>query len=269
MTTTKELICEPGECSAGLAPSTATDMPATDRRKSPPIWAIGVDGRRRGWLLAARNLLSGEFRVAIADSLRSILDADEARSASIVIDMPIGLPDAGDRACEVEARRRLGPRRSSVFTSPARRILAHASYEEANRHAKMLGRGLSRQAWAIAPKIREADAMMTPGMQEMIAEGHPELAFARLNGAPCADPKKTPAGESERRDILLRAGLRQVDAALDDLRARHPRKSDFANDDYYDACALSFTAEHRLSATAWRLGDGARDARGLRMEIWG
>jgi predicted RNase H-like nuclease len=35
--------------------------------------------------------------------------------AAVAVDIPIGLPATGPRSCDVEARQRLGPRRSSVF----------------------------------------------------------------------------------------------------------------------------------------------------------
>ena len=245
-------------------------MPATIRGNRSVRTAIGVDGCRLGWLTVARNLLTGEFAVAIADSFRSFLDAHSGPATSIIVDMPIGLPDAGRRACEAEARQRIGARRSSVFTPPLRPLLHCRDYREANQRGKENGRGLSRQSWGIVPKIREVDAALSPNMQSTIAEGHPEVAFTRLGGdRPCRHPKRTREGEAERKAILIAAGLRDIDDALNDLRRRHPWKKEFGNDDFYDACALSLTAEHRFTGTAWRLGGDARDTRGLLMEIWG
>lgn len=148
-------------------------------------------------------------------------------------------------------------------------MLAFDRYEDANAFGKANGAGLSRQCWGIVPKIREADQQMTRDLQGLVGEGHPELAFTRLCGAPCAYPKRTAEGARERRSALVAAGLFSIDALLADLRRRHPRKREFADDDFYDACALSLTAEARLAGAAWRFGDDARDARGLLMEIWG
>lgn len=205
--------------------------------------------------------------VAIADSARSFLDGPGKSASVIIIDMPIGLADRPrGRACEREVRQRLGARRSSVFSSPLRAMLSMSAYEQANAFGKSLGAGLSKQAWQISPKIAELDAVMTPALQARIGEGHPELAFARLAGAPCRHSKRTPDGVAERRELLVNAGL-AVDALLGALRDGYP-KSAFATDDLFDACALALIAEARLTGAAVALGDGVRDARGLAMEIW-
>ncbi len=228
----------------------------------------GVDGCPFGWIAALRIPATGEMSVAIADSFGALLDGPLASTLMIAVDMPIGLPDVPGRACERDVRRAIGPRQSSVFSSPLRGMLAFGAYDDANAHGKARGAGLSKQAWAITPKIREIDALMTPALQARVIEGHPELAFTRLGGRPCAAAKRKPEGQSERLAILRDRG---VDAAalLRAGRARHPFKRTFADDDLIDACALALTAEARLGKKAWRLGDGARDARGLLMEIWG
>ena len=206
--------------------------------------------------------------VAIADSFGALLDGPLASTLMIVIDMPIGLPEVPGRACEREARTAIGPRRSSVFSAPLRGMLAFTAYEEANAYGKMRGAGLSKQAWNITPKIRVLDALMTPAKQARVVEGHPELAFTRLGGAPCAQPKRTDAGKRERLQRLNAAGVHGA-ALLRAARKAHPTRSIFTDDDLLDACALALTAEAHLSGKAWRMGDGARDARGLLMEICG
>ncbi len=239
-------------------------MPATRRGNI----VAGVDGCPYGWIAAIRSVASGEMSVAIADSAGALLDGPLASSQVIVIDMPIGLPDVPGRACEREARKAIGPRRSSVFSAPLRGMLAFAAYQDANAYGKARGAGLSKQAWNITPKIRALDAVMTPPMQARVVEGHPELAFTRLAGAPCAHPKRAPEGRRERLRRLKSAG---VDAAglLRAAREAHPSRAIFSDDDLLDACALALTAEARLKGEAWRMGDGERDARGLLMEISG
>ena len=59
----------------------------------------------------------------------------------VVIDIPIGLPESGRRACDLEARAMLGPRRSSVFTGVRRPLLALDSYEAANAWARVTEKG--------------------------------------------------------------------------------------------------------------------------------
>lgn len=167
---------------------------------------------------------------------------------AIAVDMPIGLLDAGPRACDVEARRRLGPRRSSVFPTPLRGMLAARTYDEALAIA-----GLSKQAYNLLPKIREVDGVMTPSQQRRVGEAHPELGFARALGHPCENPKRTLEGRAERLAVL--------DLTLD----RPP--SGAAWDDVLDACILTLTARRLARGEVERLGDGARDRTGLRCEI--
>lgn len=226
----------------------------------------GVDGCRAGWVLALRDGAGAAFRIDIVDRFGAAL-ARAGSATTLIVDMPIGLPQSGRRACEREARARLGPRRSSVFAAPRRPMLSFGTYAAANAWGKTLGPegggGLSKQAWHLIPKIREVDSLIEPADQARIGEGHPEVAFARLNGRPCAQPKRKPEGVRERILILKRAGVADPAALIE--RAGRAAKAD----DVLDALALCLAAQARLDGAAWRLGDGARDARGLVMEIWG
>lgn len=206
--------------------------------------------------------------VAIADSFGALLDGPLSSTAMIAADMPIGLPELPGRECERMTRKRVGPRRSSVFSAPLRGMLAFAAYEDANAYGKARGAGLSKQAWNITPKIRELDALVTPYLQSRLVEGHPELAFTRLGGQACAHAKRTPDGKRERLRLLKKHGVGAADL-LRAARATYPSRRVFADDDLLDACALALTAEACLDGKAWRMGDGARDARGLLMEICG
>lgn len=204
----------------------------------------GVDGCRAGWAVA---LADG----ATIIDVRVVPRFDDVLAIggeAIAVDMPIGLPDVGPRACDVEARRRLGRRRSSVFPAPLRPMLEASTYADALAIA-----GLSKQAFHLLPKIREVDAAMTPRRQRTVVEAHPELCFARRIGAPCRAPKRTAEGRAERRAVI---GF--------DLDRPPPGA---AWDDVLDACVLVDTARRLLSGDVERLGDGARDARGLRCEI--
>ncbi len=65
-----------------------------------------------------------------------ILDLTAASSHSAQVhlarvDIPIGLSDSGPRRCEVEARKMVVARRSSIFPAPLRAVLGTTSYEEA------------------------------------------------------------------------------------------------------------------------------------------
>ena len=77
---------------------------------------IGMDGGKSGWV--AVELDGGVFAAAhIHPTAAGAVDA--ARNASVIgIDIPIGMPADGVRRADVEARNRVGPRRSSVFNVP-------------------------------------------------------------------------------------------------------------------------------------------------------
>src|SRR2546422_11663063 len=93
---------------------------------------LGVDGCPGGWCAVALEVGEGRPRAAGAHVYRSFAEILAADAAVICIDIPIGLLDVpGQRRCDVEARRLLGPRRSSVFPPPSRRALAARSYREA------------------------------------------------------------------------------------------------------------------------------------------
>jgi predicted RNase H-like nuclease len=189
----------------------------------------------------------------------AIADVDAGRLAALAVDMPMGLPDDGPRACDLAARQRLGARRSSVFPTPVRATLDAATYAEAlARSRAACGQGLSRQAFHLLAKMAELDATIRPDLQDRVVEAHPEMAFARLAGRPCVHAKRTAEGRAERLALLRGAGLGDLTSL---------RLPGAAPDDVLDAVALTLTAARVRDDVAERLGDGARDARGLRMEI--
>lgn len=242
--------------------------------KDPPrdqSMVAGIDGCRRGWLIVELNLQNQELSVTIEETIAPFLKRARQTFSAIMIDMPIGLPDQGRRACEQMARADLGARRSSVFSVPRRPMLSFDTYEEANRWGKTCdpsGLGLSKQSWHLIPKIRELDDALTATDQAFVKETHPELAFARLRGAPCEHSKKSPEGAKERSALLRREGLNTSDC-LAALRDKFPRKADWLDDDLLDALVLSLSARAFLVGNAKVLTDGAYDSKGLVMEIWG
>jgi predicted RNase H-like nuclease len=159
----------------------------------------------------------------------------------IAVDMPIGLPSEGRRACDSEARRMLGARRSSVFPVPTRDALAATSFAEVS--------GLSIQGWNLVPKIREVDACWEPRVREC----SPELSFTVLAGAPMVHNKRTPEGRAERL------------AVLGDVMAS---AKGAATHDVLDAHACLRTARRVAGGEALELGDGTIDALGRPMRVY-
>ena len=110
---------------------------------------VGVDGCTGGWIVASRDA-GGAISVRRVDAFEALFEAP--RPEVVAVDVPIGLPQRGPRDCDVEARRLLGARRSSVFPAPIRGVLAAASHAEASRARRQVEeKGLSVQAWAIVP----------------------------------------------------------------------------------------------------------------------
>jgi predicted RNase H-like nuclease len=210
------------------------------------VRVAGVDGARRGWVVAG-----DDGSVELVDALDEIVaEVRAGRLDAVAVDMPVGLPavPGARRACDVAARRLLGPRRSSVFPAPARCFLGAAAFADVT--------GMPVQAFHLLRRIAEVDRLIDAALQDRVVESHPELAFLRLNGgADVRHAKRTAEGLAERAALLGLAAL-----------PRAPRGA--RTDDVLDALALVHTARRIADGTAERLGDPAvRDERGLRMEI--
>ncbi len=215
----------------------------------------GVDGCRRGWVAAVGRVDGrGAPNVSVVSSLHELMASAEVGDlAAVAVDIPVGLPEHGSRRCDVEARQRLGPRRSSVFPAPVRAVLGSATWEEANATSRAIdGRGLAHQVFNLLPKIREVDRLLSPSRQARIVEAHPELCFASIAGEPLLHSKRTVAGKADR---IALVGV--VPNALPGA----------ATDDVLDAHAVLWTARRVAVGDGERLGGRERDGRGLRMEI--
>lgn len=195
----------------------------------------------------APTLVSLEYVAPLAPALPPDL-------AVVAIDMPIGLPESGPRACDSAARKLLSPHGSRVFPAPPRAALAHADdYAAACAAARAQGgKALSRQTWNLLSAINEIDQLAD---DPRIVECHPELAFAVLNGHPVDERKKTPQGRAMRLH-LLRRWLPELDDPP-------------YGDDGLDALACAWTAARVATGEAIHLPPGTppRDAVGRPMRI--
>ncbi len=222
---------------------------------------IGIDGCRGGWLVVQRAgpTIDAELVTDLAPLF------DQVRSgavAALAIDMPIGLLDRQPRTCDVEARKLLGPRRSSVFPAPIRVTLGAEDYDDAcHRSRSASGKALSKQAFNLLPKIAEIDRLVLPDDQDRIVEAHPECAFVRLAGAPLESAKRTAEGQRLRERLLGEA-----DPDLGRFVKRERERGVLPILDVIDATVLTVTAGHVAAGTERRLG-AEIDPRGLRAEI--
>ena len=170
-----------------------------------------MDACRDGWAGVDLDLDGdgdggGLVAVRVAGSLAELL-AGAAAGQVVGIDMPLGLLASGWRDADTEARRRLGPRRSSIFAIPPAAVWQQPDYRSALEVCRGLtGKGFSVQAWGLRGKLREAGQYRMRGPQRLY-EVHPELSFATLAGAPLPEPKNRPAGQAVRRAVLAAAGL--------------------------------------------------------------
>jgi predicted RNase H-like nuclease len=221
---------------------------------------VGLDGTRKGWVAVRLDGSTRElcFYSGIAGLLRQKFD--RAR-----VDMPIGLPDAGERACDLAARTMLKPHASRVFTGARRGLWDFPSHAAANHALRARGEAaVSIQLWHLGKKICELDALMTPRLQAKIREAHPELVFLRLNGGVPLPSKHTEHGLRLRHKLLRAAGFRELDRWL-----MVGRKGMGATpDDILDACALAVAARDLDSRRVLPRGRASKDARGLKMQIW-
>jgi predicted RNase H-like nuclease len=196
----------------------------------------------------------------VLSSLAPVVTAlTTGRMICTAIDIPIGLAPREPRACDLAARRLLGPRRNSVFPAPARGVLGARSYQDAcARSRRACGKGISRQLYNILDKIRAVDALQSPRLQRQLFEMSPELSFAELTGAPMPANKRTPAGRAAREQALR--------SVFGDQSALAALPAGAKRDDVLDALIGAWTARRHAAGRHRQLG-GETDERGLRMEI--
>jgi predicted RNase H-like nuclease len=227
----------------------------------------GIDGCSAGWLCVELDTLSGTVGGKVLASPEDLSQA-MARLDLLTIDIPIGLPEAGPRSCDLAARRLLAPRRSSsVFPAPVRAALDGRSWLEACAlSAAACGKRLSRQTFAILDRIRDVDELMrsAPGLQARVREIHPELCFYYLNAEEVVpDPKRTASGREQRQRLLDRG----FGSAFTSLRSRLHRGA-AADDDILDALAALWTTRRIWEGTVVTIPtQPEHDRYGLRMEM--
>ncbi len=221
--------------------------------------AIGLDGFRNGWVAV---LLDDDLHeIRFCDDVAGALSVSFDRAA---IDIPIGMTDDGERACDLLARERLRPHSSRVFTGARRWLwLEFSDPDRANRDALQRGqKRVSRQLWHLGPKIMEVDRFVRANRTHDIREAHPELVFLRLNDCKPLPSKKSEDGIRLRRLLLKREGIRMIDRWLADERLGTGAKCD----DVLDACAVAIAARDATGCVP--AGKAPRDAHGLPMQIW-
>jgi predicted RNase H-like nuclease len=147
------------------------------------------------------------------------------------------------------------------------RVEEGLSYREASDlHRHIDGRGLSRQAYALLPKIREVDGYLREDLasQQRVVEIHPEVSFAVWNGGTAkAYRKSKPVGRSERERLIDREWPHDRERLWASVCG-----AGCARDDLNDAFAALRTVRRAGAGMAETLAPVAEfDGVGLRMAI--
>src|SRR5208283_3813221 len=164
-------------------------------------YVAGIDGCKGAWISVSMETDSRHLFWSKHYLLSDLLE--QIGTAKIIgIDIPIGLPEKGSRACDLEARRLLKKRGSSVFPAPILAVLGANGYESAcDIRSGIEGKKMSQQAWAIVPKVGEVDLLLRqrPEYRPVLHEVHPEVSFYFMgNNKPNSYSKKKGLGMDER-----------------------------------------------------------------------
>jgi predicted RNase H-like nuclease len=228
----------------------------TPKNSSGPF--LGVDGSRGRWVAVALGK-DGHFQSALlADSLREIV-ASYRTAAVIAIDVPIGLPESGQRQADLEAKMLLGPRRSTIFAVPPRPVLAATTYAAARERAlELTGKSISAQSFALRHNILEAEHL---ALDDRVHEVHPELAFRALSGRVLLSNKRTWRGAVERQEALAKVEIT--------LPSHLGSAGDAPIDDVLDAAVCAWVATRIASGSASSVpAEPELDPTGRPMAIW-
>ncbi len=170
--------------------------------------SVGIDGCRGGWI--AVNIMDTGFEVELYKNIKEIC-LKYADSNSLLVDMPIGLPeDKKDVRPDSEARTYLSGRTSCIFNTPCRQAVYEEEYFKASQINKYyLEKGLSMQSFAICSQIREIDEFLenVTEFKGKLRESHPEVCFAVLATRdnfylPLYNSKHTEDGFRDRVEVL-------------------------------------------------------------------
>jgi predicted RNase H-like nuclease len=228
---------------------------------------VGVDGCPAGWITVRR--VGADLDYGVFATIADVMAANSL-AQRVLIDIPIGLPcaQAPFRECDRRARQLLGRgRRSSVFPVPSRSALQVTDIWEARRvNQTEVGRSLTAQTWAIAPKIAEVDAYLSEHPSAPLREVHPEVCFwALASKRPMFHRKSTRDGHEER--------LRVLEKIEPDIRSftqfvlNRTLRKDVAADDVLDAAVAFVTAEARHGCLVSVVPDIPVDEVGRPMEM--
>lgn len=229
---------------------------------------VGVDGCKIGWFYTALDHYQ-KWEVGTFPNIEDLWKVHH-NATLILIDIPIGLPFKGPRACDLATRKLLGSKKSSsVFPPPCREAVSAKTYKEAcETNKNFLGKKISLQAWHISKKIKEVDDFLItyPKARQIIRETHPEICFWALTGGrPMKFPKKKSLGFIERLELLMTV-FPPTESIVNTALKKYNRK-EVAKDDILDSIAASIIACSPRNAIVTIPKKPETDGIGLPMEI--
>tara|TARA_B100000686_G_C16525523_1_gene829538 strand:+ start:191 stop:910 length:720 start_codon:yes stop_codon:yes gene_type:complete len=236
------------------------------------VWIAGADGCKAGWFRVSLETQSRDLQYLCAKNVRDLFQY-KPHPSLLGLDIPIGLPEKGNRKCDLGARALLHTnRKSSVFPAPIRAALNARTYEEACGITKQKsGKKISKQTFFLFPKIKEVDQFLQQkkGYRKDIIEVHPEVSFWKWAGRTMEFSKKKKSGKEERLHLISKQfGSEALERARAALNKEKFRKKDVADDDILDAYAALWTAERCFQGIADVVPEhGEEDPTSLPMQI--
>lgn len=196
---------------------------------------LGVDVWAKGWI--GVELIDGRFATTyVVEHLAELTALPDFEA--VTVDIPMGLLDDDFRAVDSAARKKVGKRAPSVFSTPPRLVLLEETHDAANRRCRELtGKGLSAQSYALRAWILEADDLYGNSRLPLF-EVHPEVSFAMMGDGPLEAGKRTWQGVHERMTRLGGVGIH----IPGDIGAAAKAGAD----DVLDAAAAAWSA-HRIA----------------------
>ena len=231
------------------------------------------------WLCVGLNK-DGKHHAFVKRTIANAYEEIKVCGAKIaLIDIPIGFScDINERKCDKLARKKIGPRKSSVFRAPCRQAID--AYKQGKnprdktdtakcKNKEFAKCSLSEQTLAIAPKIVDVDCFMRGNSYKpnelKLREVHPEVCFAKLRGDTLKFSKNKKEGLCERRKILISYNL---DVTCIEKSILNDWKKEISRDDILDALAAVTTGKLGYPNKFKTLPDAPlKDARGLSMEM--
>ncbi|MFN4175061.1 MAG: DUF429 domain-containing protein, partial [Parachlamydiaceae bacterium] len=112
----------------------------------------GIDGCKGGWILCEIDRSKPSISFIHALDEINALEFD-----TLLIDIPLYFADRAHRPSEIQAKNLLKKRGASIFFTPVKEAIFEKSYEEGLKiNRRLIGKGFSKQAYYLFPKIKEA-----------------------------------------------------------------------------------------------------------------